>query len=107
MNGHQEGAAEEGDDNSGGEDPTLEELIQGLNWYAYFQISQMQRRKRRDGHSLVFIEKLESEIRQTQVCIYRELSQPTIRQGDSATEQDSNSNDRFESFDRLSLQALS
>lgn len=48
-----------------GDDPSLEDIIKGLSWYAYFQIAQMKRRKKRDGSSKIFIEKLNSEIKQT------------------------------------------
>ena len=98
---------EEGDESGGGgADPTLEELIQGLNWYAYFQIAQMQRRKRRDGHSAVFIDKLNSEIRQTQVCIYREFQRNSRRSANEGQEDGAAAEDIFDNFDRLSLPAL-
>ena len=58
----------------------------------------MTRRKKRDGHSTVFIDKLNSEIKQTQVCIYREFQ--------SNYEENGGQSDVFEKFDQLSLQAL-
>lgn len=56
------------------QDVGIEKIISGLNWYALFQINEMNKRKKRDGHNKVFIDKLNSEIKQTQVCIYQEFS---------------------------------
>lgn len=55
------------------QDLNLDEIVQGLNWYATFQVQQMLKRKRRDGHSSVFIDKLEAEMKQTQYVIYTEF----------------------------------
>ena len=56
----------------------------------------MQKRKKKDGHAKIFIEKLQSEVKQTQVAIYREFDKNT---GDEEF-------NMLEQFNRLSLQAL-
>ena len=66
----------------------------------------MQRRKRRDGHSAIFIDKLNSEIKQTQVCIYREFQRNSRRSADGGQEDGAAADDIFDNYDRLSLQAL-
>ena len=55
----------------------------------------MKKRKKRDGHNQVFIEKLTSEVKQTQVCIYREFS----KRSNGYEEEDN----MYEQFNRLSL----
>lgn len=57
----------------------------------------MQKRKKRDGHSSVFIAKLRKEIKHTQVVIYREFQKQ--QDGDAAPE-------LLEIFATLDLQGL-
>ena len=58
----------------------------------------MKRRKKRDGHSNVFIVKLEKEMKQTQIVIYREFS----KNQEEGKEQP----ELMDLFERLNLQAL-
>lgn len=53
----------------------------------------MKKRKKKDGHSKIFIDKLTSEIKQTQVCIYREFDKNSGHEEVNM----------YEQFNRLSL----
>ena len=48
-------------------------MIEGLNWFANFQIQQMKRKQKKDSNVKVFITKLEKEKKQTQYVIYKEF----------------------------------
>lgn len=56
------------------QDLNADEIIEGLNWFAQFQVQVMKRRRKREGHNNVFIRKLDSEMKQTKVVIYREFA---------------------------------
>ena len=56
------------------QDLNADEIIEGLNWFAQFQVQVMKKRRKREGHNNVFIRKLDSEMKQTKVVIYREFN---------------------------------
>lgn len=56
------------------QDLNADEIIEGLNWFAQFQVQVMKKRRKREGHNNVFIRKLDSEMNQTKVVIYREFA---------------------------------
>ena len=68
----------------------------------------MNKRKKRDGHSKVFIDKLNSEIRQTQVCIYREFSQQEADGQNNKRQRQAQQSEQnlIRQFNGLSLPAL-
>ena len=85
----------------------IDEIIAGLNWFAHFQVNHMKKRKKREGHNKVFIEKLTSEINQTQVVIYREFNKHKnkSKKGKQAAQQENDDN-MVEQFNALSLPVL-
>ena len=53
----------------------VDEILEGLNWYAGFQINVLNRRRKRDAVARTFIEKLESEMKQSQTVVYKHFAQ--------------------------------
>ena len=51
----------------------VSDVLDGLNWYAKFQISIMSKRKNKDGIDKVFIQKLKKEMKESQVVVYRQF----------------------------------
>ena len=51
----------------------VEELLEGLGWYANLQVSLMKSKKFRDSVSNVFVDKLSHELKQSETVVYREF----------------------------------
>ena len=51
----------------------VEELLEGLGWYANLQLSLMKSKKFRDSVSNVFVEKISHELKQSETVVYREF----------------------------------
>ena len=49
----------------------VEELLEGLNWYANLQLSVMKSKKFRDSVSNVFVDKITHELKQSETVVYR------------------------------------
>jgi len=52
----------------------VDEILEGLNWYAAFQISIMKKRKNRDAVAGTFIEKLQHEMKQSENVVYKHFT---------------------------------
>ena len=51
----------------------VEELLEGLGWYANLQVQLMKSKKFRDSVSGVFIDKISHELKQSETVVYREF----------------------------------
>ena len=51
----------------------VEELLEGLGWYAKLQVSLMKSKKFKDSVSGVFIDKISHELKQSETVVYREF----------------------------------
>ena len=51
----------------------VEELLEGLGWYANLQVSLMKSKKFRDSNSNVFVDKISHELKQSETVVYREF----------------------------------
>ena len=49
----------------------VSEILEGLNWYAKFQIDVMRKNRKKDNINSVFIDKLNHEMEQSKYVIYR------------------------------------
>jgi len=52
----------------------VDEILEGLNWYASFQISIMKKRKNKDAVAGTFIDKLTHEMKQSEGVVYNHFS---------------------------------
>ena len=65
----------------------VDEILDGLNWYASFQIQLMNKSKNKDAVSQVFIDKLTTEMKQSEIVVYREFGKLQEDQEEFSIEQ--------------------